>query len=57
MCCHPVYPKWEVEPTDDQLGSILSIRGGSWLKFPSNMLLRRVILEMWYLQFVFFNYC
>ncbi|MEO2048782.1 MAG: glycosyltransferase, partial [Pirellulales bacterium] len=56
MCCHPVYPKWEVESTNDQLEGVLSIRGGQGLKFPSNMLLRRLILELWYLQFVLFNY-
>jgi len=56
MSCHPLYPKWEVEPTDKQLEDVFAIRGGRWLKFPSNMLFRRLILEVWYLFFVFVHY-
>ena len=53
LCCHPLYPKWVVEKTVVQLKGTNAIRGGGWLRFPSNTYLRRAILEVWYLLFVF----
>lgn len=55
LCAHPIYPKWKVDPTDKQLDGITAIRGGKWLKFPHNMLLRRAVLEVWFCLFVFFK--
>jgi hypothetical protein len=52
---HPIYPKWKIEPTDKQLDGITAIRGGRWLKFPNNVLLRRAVLEIWFCLFVFFK--
>lgn len=52
LCSHPIYPKWEVEVTDKQLDNVKAIRGGSWLKFPKNALLRRAVLEVWFLFYV-----
>jgi colanic acid biosynthesis glycosyl transferase WcaI len=52
LCAHPIYPKWKVEPTNRQLDGVTAIRGGKWLKFPSNMLLRRAVLELWFLFYV-----
>lgn len=53
LCCHPLYPTWVVEKSNAQLTGINAIRGGAWLKLPKNMLLRRSILETWFLLFVF----
>lgn len=53
MCCHPIYPKWEVEQTEKQLDGVTAIRGGKWLKFSNNILIRRAILEIWFFLFVF----
>ena len=55
MCCHPIYPKWEVEPTEKQLDGVTAIRGGKWLKFSNNILIRRAILEIWFFLFVFWK--
>lgn len=55
LCAHPIYPKWKVEPTNKQLDGITAIRGGKWLKFPNNVLLRRAVLEIWFFFFVFFK--
>jgi colanic acid biosynthesis glycosyl transferase WcaI len=55
FCAHPIYPKWKVEPSDKQLDGITAIRGGRWLKFPNNVLLRRAVLEIWFCFFVFFK--
>ncbi len=52
ICGHPMYPQWEVEPTNRQLEGITAIRGGKWLKFPKNVLLRRAVLEIWYCFYV-----
>ena len=50
---HPIYPQWKVQPTAEQLAGIRTTRGGRFLRFPSNPLLRRAVLELWYLWFVF----
>ena len=55
LCAHPIYPKWEVEPTNKQLNGMKAIRGGKWLKFPKNILLRRTVLEIWFFLFVFYK--
>lgn len=55
LCAHPIYPKWQVEPTNKQLDGVNAIRGGRWLKFPSNVLLRRAVLEVWFFFYVLFK--
>jgi glycosyltransferase involved in cell wall biosynthesis len=47
-----LYPKWAVEKTDKQLKGTNAIRGGAFLKLPSNILLRRAALEIWYFSFI-----
>ncbi|WP_292959259.1 hypothetical protein [Neptuniibacter sp. UBA6509] len=55
LCAHPIYPKWKIEPTSKQLVGVNAIRGGKYLKFPKNVLLRRAVLELWFCIFVFFR--
>lgn len=55
LCAHPIYPKWVVEPTSKQIKGISAIRGGRYLRFPGNVLLRRAILELWFCFFVFYK--
>lgn len=55
LCSHPIYPKWKVEPTADVLEGVNTIRGGRYLKFPNNVLMRRAILELWFCFFVLFK--
>lgn len=55
MCAHPIYPKWQVEVTSKQLNGVTALRGGAWLKFPSNPLLRRAVLELWFFFYVSFR--
>jgi glycosyltransferase involved in cell wall biosynthesis len=55
LCAHPIYPKWKVEPTEKQLDGVNAIRGGRWLKFPRNVLLRRAVLELWFFFYVLFK--
>ncbi len=51
-CSHPIYPQWHVVKTSQQINGIRAVRGGAWLKFPSNSLLRRFVLETWFSLFV-----
>lgn len=55
LCSHPIYPKWKVETSVKQLDGVKAIRGGKWLKFPNNVLLRRAVLEIWFFLFVFYK--
>ncbi len=55
FCSHPIYPSWKVEVTSNQLKGVTAIRGGKWLKFPSHALLRRGVLEIWFLFYVFYK--
>lgn len=55
LCAHPIYPKWVVEPTSKQIKGITAIRGGRYLSFPGNVLLRRAILEIWFCFFVVYK--
>ncbi|WP_173508070.1 hypothetical protein [Marinobacterium sp. xm-d-564] len=55
LCAHPIYPKWKVEPTSNQLECVTAIRGGRYLKFPNNVLIRRAVLELWFCLFVLFK--
>lgn len=50
---HPIYPQWKVNPSTAQLPGVAATRGGLYLWFPRNPLLRRAVLELWYLWFVF----
>lgn len=51
-CSHPIYPSWKVTPSDKQLAGVKICRGGRCNLYPKNPLLRRAVLEVWFLGFV-----
>ena len=52
LCSHPFYPKWRPLKTNQKIEGIKIIRGGSNIKYPSNTLLKRAILEVWFAFFI-----
>jgi glycosyltransferase involved in cell wall biosynthesis len=48
VCSHPLFPSWQVEPTDAQMLGVSTHRGGEGLRYPASLLLRRAVLEMWF---------
>ncbi len=53
LCSHPLYPKWKPQVTDKTLDNVTIIRGGSHVRYTKKPLIRRLILEIWMLLFVF----
>lgn len=53
MCSHPLYPNWKPEVTAKTLENVRIIRGGQFVSYPRRPLMRRLILEIWMLFFVF----
>lgn len=54
-CSHPLYPKWKPKKGRTELNGIKLYRGGLWLRYPKNNILRRLILELWFFLFIFKN--
>ncbi len=52
LCSHPLYPDWKPSVSQDSLENIEIIRGGGYLRYPKNNLLRRALLEFWFAFFV-----
>ncbi len=52
ICSHPLYPEWKPEISHQTLENIKIIRGGQFVRYPKNTLIRRFILELWMLFFV-----
>ncbi len=50
---HPLYPDWKPHITQAQMQGIKVYRGGGRLRYPTNKILRRVMLELWYSIHVF----
>lgn len=48
LVSHPLYPAWRPVRSDTGLPGMRITRGGSWLRYPSRPILRRLILELWY---------
>lgn len=55
LCSHPLYPDWKPEHSSQTLEGVHIKRGGSWLRYPKNPMLRRVVLESWFLFFTLLN--
>jgi len=53
MCSHPLYPKWKPKVTNKTLDNVKIIRGGQYVRYTKKPLVRRLILEIWMLLFVF----
>jgi len=52
-CSHPIYPSWVPCESNEQLKGMTIIRGGGANRYPSNPMLRRLVLEVWFAVFVF----
>jgi colanic acid biosynthesis glycosyl transferase WcaI len=48
LTSHPLYPSWQPTRSSAQLEGMVIHRGGGWLRYPRNALLRRLLLETWY---------
>lgn len=48
ICSHPLYPKWQPEIANEEMPGVTAHRGGGWIKYPKNPLLRRLALETWF---------
>lgn len=55
LCSHPFYPDWKTQYSSEQLEGIKIIRGGKRIKYSKKILLRRLVLEIWYAIFVLKN--
>jgi colanic acid biosynthesis glycosyl transferase WcaI len=55
LCSHPLYPDWKPQHSSQTLKQINIKRGGSWLRYPKNPMLRRALLEFWFLLFTLVN--
>jgi colanic acid biosynthesis glycosyl transferase WcaI len=47
-CSHPLYPTWKVEYSHQQISGCRIFRGGGWMRYPKNPILRRLALEIWF---------
>src|SRR5581483_4859843 len=45
---HPFYPGWKPRYSSTALAKVSVVRGGLWIRYPSGMTLRRLVLECWY---------
>ena len=53
LCFHPIYPDWRPRRSSEGLPGMRIYRGGAWMRFPRNTLLRRAVLECGFLFFMF----
>ena len=40
VCSHPIYPNWKVKKSYSNLNGVEIIRGGKFIKYPKNKMLR-----------------
>lgn len=52
VASHPLYPDWRPRSAIQKLSGIEILRGGEWIRYPRSTILRRLILELWYLYFL-----
>ncbi len=55
FCSHPLYPDWKPKKGELKVNDIKLFRGGLWLRYPKSNILRRLILEIWFLIFILGN--
>jgi colanic acid biosynthesis glycosyl transferase WcaI len=48
VCSHPLYPAWVPFRSSASIKGIKILRGGSWVRYPKAMPLRRMLLEAWF---------
>ena len=49
VASHPLYPDWKPTPSSEGLPGVTIHRGGLGVRYPRSNLLRRAILECWYM--------
>ena len=47
-CSHPLYPRWQPARSDATLPGVRVLRGGAQVRYPTRMVLRRAVLELWF---------
>jgi colanic acid biosynthesis glycosyl transferase WcaI len=55
ICFHPLYPDWRVHRSDEVLSGVGTTRGGAWVRYPQDNLIRRGVLEVGYWLHIFRN--
>jgi colanic acid biosynthesis glycosyl transferase WcaI len=45
ICFHPLYPDWRPRYSAQGMPGVRIARGGGWIRYPGNSLLRRLLLE------------
>ena len=55
LCSHPLYPDWRPQKSSQSLEDIKIIRGGGWVRYPKNPILRRLVLELWFFFYTAIN--
>jgi glycosyltransferase involved in cell wall biosynthesis len=55
LASHPLYPNWKPKRTKDSMEGVTIFRGGDWIRYPEQTILRRVALELWYALFTLFK--
>jgi len=55
LASHPFYPAWKPLHSDARLDGVSIIRGGAWIRYPSIIILRRLVFEAWYALYVWWN--
>lgn len=55
LCSHPLYPDWKPQKSNQMIKGVEIKRGGSWLRYPKNNILRRLLLEFWFFFYTLIN--
>jgi len=55
ICSHPLYPDWKPKKTNLNLPGINIYRGGGRVFYPRSIILRRLILEIWFTIHILIN--
>jgi len=48
ICSYPIYPDWVPQRAPVELPGVKALRGGGWIRYPQQPMLRRAVLEPWY---------
>lgn len=48
IASHPLYPDWKPHFAQEEMEGVRVYRGGGRLRYPSNNILRRMLLELWF---------
>jgi len=57
IASHPFYPGWKPVRSEAGVEGISVLRGGAWVRYPSIVILRRLVFEVWYSLYVWWTVC